>query len=1001
MASVYRNVFGMTTAVSAALLMASAAGAQVNPEVEPNDSKATATVAASGGAGMVTGDTITGTTTGLIITVPPVGLTSADYFRVKTAAMPLAIYRHRLQLASPTLFQTGTIRALNQTGTSALGGTIGTTDNPAQTAPTGLTNGVPARAVQWYGFGKQEEIYYRVTGTTSSTGSYTSTLSSVAIAPVVFGGSIFPGSVTIARVATNTADVDYWVYDANFNPVPGAGRDDGTPNATLTTSLAVGTYYLALSNFNFANNQPASVGESSFGNVLDFANAVSTSSTALVNDMNMTFASSAGTVSTAGVTKAEGFQVVFVQFVVAAPVGPTNPSGTSTNTAGPLCNSASNALNFTVLVTGGQNPASTGLGVTADLSSLGGATNVLLNDNGLDGDVTAGDSRFSANFTLAAGATAGSFTPTYLITDAEARTGNGSFSAITVNNTATPPVVVENLGDLSLPAQVTRTFDIPAAGIVWYSFTLSSPVSAGAGTFLDIDTVGSAACPDTEIGLFSSANCGSFVATDDDSGPGNLSQLSFGAGTRPAAPQGTCTSAGVTYAGSATTLAAGTYYLAVGRFNSDFSGAYVATSTGPASPGARINLRSTVTPSNPTGAGTAIPNQVANNVSNDVVLRVATTPGQFPISTGLGVTVNTALIGGGTVTLLDDGVAPDTVINDGIFNGTVSVAMGATTGNFALPFTVTDAEARMSSGTIALVVREASGACCVTGSCSITTLSACVTAGGTFLGDGAACAQAGTYAITGSVNALEDISATGTVISAAPGDDATFPVTLSFPFPFYGTPQNSVNVSTNGNLQFPPSASTTFTNGDLPSVAAPNGALYPCWDDFNFNVNTSDGLFTETRGTAGVDLRQIIQWNNVAEFGSTADTNFNTFQAVLFENGSVEFRYGTMSATIFAANDSTVGVENAGGTAATQLDESLLASNTAVVVVYSDGVSNCPSGCAADFNGDGTLDPDDLADYIGAFFSEPAPLTADFNGDGTVDPDDLADYIGAFFAGCP
>ena len=56
--------------------------------------------------------------------------------------------------------------------------------------------------------------------------------------------------------------------------------------------------------------------------------------------------------------------------------------------------------------------------------------------------------------------------------------------------------------------------------------------------------------------------------------------------------------------------------------------------------------------------------------------------------------------------------------------------------------------------------------------------------------------------------------------------------------------------------------------------------------------------------------------------------------------------------------------------------------------------------CAADFNGDGTLDPDDLADYIGAFFAVPAPLTADFNGDGTVDPDDLADYIGAFFGGC-
>jgi len=56
--------------------------------------------------------------------------------------------------------------------------------------------------------------------------------------------------------------------------------------------------------------------------------------------------------------------------------------------------------------------------------------------------------------------------------------------------------------------------------------------------------------------------------------------------------------------------------------------------------------------------------------------------------------------------------------------------------------------------------------------------------------------------------------------------------------------------------------------------------------------------------------------------------------------------------------------------------------------------------CKADINLDGTLDPDDLADYIGGFFSQPPDPTADFNGDSIVDPDDLADYIGAFFTGC-
>ncbi len=54
--------------------------------------------------------------------------------------------------------------------------------------------------------------------------------------------------------------------------------------------------------------------------------------------------------------------------------------------------------------------------------------------------------------------------------------------------------------------------------------------------------------------------------------------------------------------------------------------------------------------------------------------------------------------------------------------------------------------------------------------------------------------------------------------------------------------------------------------------------------------------------------------------------------------------------------------------------------------------------CPADFNGDGTADPDDLADYIACYFTPPCGQ-ADFNGDGNTDPDDLSDYIAAYFGG--
>ncbi len=61
--------------------------------------------------------------------------------------------------------------------------------------------------------------------------------------------------------------------------------------------------------------------------------------------------------------------------------------------------------------------------------------------------------------------------------------------------------------------------------------------------------------------------------------------------------------------------------------------------------------------------------------------------------------------------------------------------------------------------------------------------------------------------------------------------------------------------------------------------------------------------------------------------------------------------------------------------------------------------------CAAEFNGDGSLNPDDLGDFINCYFAEistPGDCpAADFNHDGSFNPDDLGDYINAYFAGCP
>ncbi len=134
-----------------------------------------------------------------------------------------------------------------------------------------------------------------------------------------------------------------------------------------------------------------------------------------------------------------------------------------------------------------------------------------------------------------------------------------------------PPSGVIDLGTLTGPLTVTA--QLAARQIIWFKFTIGLD-AANPGTFLDIDTEGSTLAPsnDTELGLFKAT--GQFRATDDDDGSNLLSQLTFGdVGPRP--PVGN----GQPYNGRDGRLSAGTYYLAVGGYNSTFSDGFTATST--------------------------------------------------------------------------------------------------------------------------------------------------------------------------------------------------------------------------------------------------------------------------------------------------------------------------------------------------------------------------------------------------------------------------------------
>jgi hypothetical protein len=286
--------------------LATSALAQTNyVEVEPNDNKSIANLVT-----LAPGDSVSGMTTGTSTTIPGDG--SADYFLVKTTPAAPGIYRHRLTLSNTTAGNVASIQGLTQSG-----GIINlTSDTAAQTGriPVGTTD----RIVTWYGFGKEEQIFYRVTGLASTTGTYTAVLSTEPVMAYEITTPFQAGPITIDRGLASTMDADFWVYDGDFNAIPTFGNDE--PNI-LNRDFYAGTYYLAWTNWNFANDQPAAFDDTyKSGTVIDFPNAALNNSTTLVANAGLRITDLAGPQQFA-LAKNEPHEIIWVKFTVTGTVG--------------------------------------------------------------------------------------------------------------------------------------------------------------------------------------------------------------------------------------------------------------------------------------------------------------------------------------------------------------------------------------------------------------------------------------------------------------------------------------------------------------------------------------------------------------------------------------------------------------------------------------------------------------------------------------------------------
>jgi len=156
----------------------------------------------------------------------------------------------------------------------------------------------------------------------------------------------------------------------------------------------------------------------------------------------------------------------------------------------------------------------------------------------------------------------------------------------------------------------------------------------------------------------------------------------------------------------------------------------------------------------------------------------------------------------------------------------------------------------------------------------------------------------------------------GTLLSAADDAVVTFPTppaTLAPAIPYFGTPYTSVEISTNGQVEFTgPGTGTAAFSGldglfDTRNIAA---VLFGDWDP---SVGPAgSGVYAKQRA----DGTLVVTWLVVPEYDPVG-AGVNTFQAAFHPNGCIRFSYNglTTDGWNWTGEPMIVGVSNRGSAA--------------------------------------------------------------------------------------
>jgi|GEM_PF-1413050 len=294
-------------------------------EIEPNGAKIEANVLPC----IAAGSKVQGVSTGSSVALSDSSLTSADTYLVATCPLPPGIFEHRLVLTTLGPEEHAlTVRGLLVNGPSASPTIQVGSDTVLQSAVYGM--GLP-KLVQWYGFGRGEELFARVSGTTNTVLPYEIELVSTPVAPLVIPTALRTGSIEITTVGQgHNTDTEIVVFDAAFTAIPGFRNDDdpvgSTTGSRLTRNFAAGLYYVAVARFNVADSALTGFDDDyQLAPVLDLPDGLISWSPSGSPDVSFAITDSLGTLQIPAFLGVDAFEIAWFRIAVTDPPVPATP----------------------------------------------------------------------------------------------------------------------------------------------------------------------------------------------------------------------------------------------------------------------------------------------------------------------------------------------------------------------------------------------------------------------------------------------------------------------------------------------------------------------------------------------------------------------------------------------------------------------------------------------------------------------------------------------------